>query len=292
MSGAESEIIKTLIVGTVTVLVLGSILVIAIYQNQKRFIRTQREKLEILENSKQALQASHDQLRRLTARLQIVREEERERIAREIHDELGQYLTAIKMDISFVKKNISIDKSISKEKEISQELDSISAMIDTTVNTVRKIATELRPEILDELGLKEAIAWEAQQFQDRMRIKCIFLSEIDDINLDRDCGVVVFRILQEALTNVARHANATQVLLNLSHRDGLLELQIQDNGRGVKQEEIDNSKSLGLLGMRERALMFGGDVQIKGENGRGTTVTLRIPTYNMRSIHLGEGRKI
>jgi len=290
MSGEESEIIQTFIVGTVTVLVLVGIFIIAVYQNQKRHIKLQREKLEILENSKRALQASNDQLRRLAARLQIVREEERERIAREIHDELGQYLTAIKMDVSFVKKNISINESINKEKEISQELDSILTMIDTTVNTVRKIATELRPEILDELGLKEAIAWEAQQFQDRMRIKCTFLSEIDDINLDRDCAVVVFRILQEALTNVARHANATQVFLNLSNRDGFLELQIQDNGRGVSQDEINNSKSLGLLGMRERALMFGGEVQIKGENGKGTTVTLRIPYDKLRPTHLEKER--
>ena len=291
MSGEESEIIKTFIVGTATVLVLVGIFIIAVYQNQKRHIKLQREKLEILENSKRALQASNDQLRRLAARLQIVREEERERIAREIHDELGQYLTAIKMDVSFVKKNISINESINKEKEISQELDSILTMIDTTVNTVRKIATELRPEILDELGLKEAIAWEAQQFQDRMRIKCTLLSEIDDINLDRDCAVVVFRILQEALTNVARHAKATQVFLNLSNRDGFLELQIQDNGRGVSQDEINNSKSLGLLGMRERALMFGGEVQIKGENGKGTTVTLRIPYDKLRPTHLEKERE-
>lgn len=277
MPEPTAEIWWLIIVGAVSLLLISSIFIFTVYFNQKRSIASQREKVEILEKSKRELRASHDQLRNLSAHLEVVREEERARIAREIHDELGQLLTVMKMDIALLGKKLSSLYAGSRSEETENDLKSMSELVDTTIKSVRRIATELRPEILDELGLKEAIEWEAQVFQTRTRIKCVFISEIDDINLDRERSTAVFRILQETLTNVARHAEATQVNLNLRQSDGNLVLRVSDNGRGITAQEATGTKSLGLLGMRERALLFGGEVIIEGESGKGTTVTVRLP---------------
>jgi signal transduction histidine kinase len=135
----------------------------------------------------------------------------------------------------------------------------------------------LRPGILDDLGLTAAIEWQAQEFQTRTGVRCEFATELEDFHLDRDRATAVFRIFQETLTNIARHARATQVIVSLIERDGDLILEVRDNGRGVTTREMANPKSLGLLGMRERALVFGGEVRISGLPGAGTSVTARIP---------------
>ncbi|MBI4810792.1 MAG: sensor histidine kinase [Ignavibacteriales bacterium] len=277
MPEPTTEIWWLIIVGTTALLLISSIFIFTVYFNQKRFIASQKEKLKILEEGKQQLQESHKKLRQLAAHLQSVREEERARIAREIHDELGQLLTVMKMDIALLSKKLPSLSAGSKSEETTSDLKSMSELVDTTIKSVRRIATELRPEILDELGLKEAIEWEAQVFQTRTRIKCVFISEIDDITLDHERSTAVFRILQETLTNVARHAEATQVNLYLQQSDGNLVLRVADNGRGITAQEATGNKSLGLLGMRERVLLFGGEVIIEGESGKGTIVTVRLP---------------
>jgi signal transduction histidine kinase len=218
------------------------------------------------------LRSSREQLRALSAHLQSVREEERALIAREIHDELGQELTGLKMDLSWVIKRLPDD-----QKLLIRKTESMSKLVDNTIQSVRRISTKLRPGVLDDLGLTAAIDWQAEDFQNRTGISCEFHSNLREVDLDQDRSTTVFRILQETLTNVARHASATHVNIFLKEETNSLALVVEDNGRGITEGEASDPKSLGLLGMRERALVFGGEVQIRGTPGRGTTVTLKIP---------------
>lgn len=223
------------------------------------------------------LENSRVELRALSARLQSVREEERMRIAREIHDELGQVLTGLKIDIVSLTKRIS--DSVSKEdwvilKDRAQE---ITDLINNAIQTVRKISTELRPGLLDAVGLTAAIEWQAKEFESRTGIKCKLKLSHERISLDQHRSIAVFRIFQEILTNVARHSQATEVGVSIEERESELFLEATDNGRGIKANEFSNPKSLGLLGMRERALLFGGEVSVRGVPGKGTTVTVRVP---------------
>jgi PAS domain S-box-containing protein len=227
--------------------------------------------------SEQQLKKSHDQLRDLSAHLQSVREEERTQIAREIHDELGQMLTVLKMDISFLKKKLIDSNDDRFPFDANQELLSMTNLVDSTIQSVRRIATELRPEILDELGIRDAIEWASQVFESRSGIKTVFSSNAVEIPLDRDRSTALFRIFQETLTNVARHANATKVTVNLECSDHELRMTIIDNGRGATDEELSSSRSLGILGMRERAILIGGEVNVAGQVGMGTTVSIRVP---------------
>lgn len=218
------------------------------------------------------LRISRQSLRSLAARLHGLLEEQRTRIAREIHDELGQFLTGLKMDLVWVGGRLSKSQSSLKEKTVS-----MACLIDRLVESVRRISTELRPGILDDLGLEAAIEWQAHEFQERTGIRTQFTSALGDAHLDRGLSTAAFRILQEALTNVARHANATKVTIDLRELDGELALMVEDTGVGIKSSEIADKQSLGILGMRERAHLFGGEVEIHGQKGRGTTVALRIP---------------
>ena len=219
------------------------------------------------------LKSSNEKLRALSARLQSVREEESIRIAREIHDELGGALTGLKMDLSFLGKRLPE----SGTEAAHQQLKAMAEFIDETIQKVRNISTELRPSMLDDLGLAAAIDWQAGEFQRRMEIECKITSLQEEITLSPEKATAVFRIFQEILTNVARHARATSVEISMEQPDGDLILKVSDNGRGIKGNEIADTKSLGLLGMRERALVFGGQVEITGAEGRGTTVTVSIP---------------
>ncbi|MCU0577934.1 MAG: PAS domain-containing protein [Desulfobacterota bacterium] len=213
-----------------------------------------------------------EKLRALSARLQSVREEERATIAREIHDDLGQRLTGLKMDLSWLQKRLQPNQG-----ELRQKTEAMSRLIDATVKSVRRLSTELRPRILDDFGLIAALEWQAQEFQNKTGIPCRFKSDLTEIRLPQDQSVAVFRIFQEALTNVARHARAGRVEALLRRNARGLTLTIKDNGRGISPDEMSRSKSLGLLGMRERALLFGWDLTLRGSPGRGTTVALRIP---------------
>jgi signal transduction histidine kinase len=197
-------------------------------------------------------------------------------IAREIHDQLGQALTALKMDLSFVHKGLSKARTTGRAR-LGERTLSMSGLIDETIQSVRRIATNLRPGILDDLGLVAAIDWQAQDFQNRTGVACRFVPDIEDIGLDQDRSTAAFRIFQETLTNVARHSGATEVDVKLFRRDDWASLEITDNGKGISPADISGNRSLGLLGMRERANLLGGELQISGAPGAGTTVTVRIP---------------
>ena len=219
------------------------------------------------------LRRSLDQLRALTNYLQYVREEERTRIAREVHDELGQALTGLKLDLSLLAKSLPPGTD-----DLRQKSKTMIAHIDETIQTVRRIATELRPGILDSLGLVAALEWQANEFQTRSNIKCDVNSLVDDAGLPHDFTTVYFRIFQETLTNIIRHAKATKVEVQLEEEDDdHLVLKVKDNGRGISEEDQAKTTSLGLVGMRERAMLIGGEVTLHGKPGKGTTVTLRAP---------------
>jgi signal transduction histidine kinase len=216
---------------------------------------------------------SEERLRALAARLQSIREEERSHIAREIHDELGQVLTGLKMDLSWLAGRLR-----SGDPKLIEKCDSMAKLIDTTIRKVRDVSAGLRPQVLDEMGLVAAIGWHARDFQRRTGIRCkAQLPAAETPGLDPDLATSAFRIVQEILTNVARHARASRVDLELKVADGLLSLEIADNGIGITEERRNNESALGLLGVRERALLFGGDVTIAGAPGRGTRVSVSIP---------------
>ena len=222
--------------------------------------------------AEEQLQQSQDRLRSLTARLESVREDERIRIAREIHDELGQALTGVKLELSLLR-----DQMPEGRPALLATLESISKLVDTTIQSVRRIATELRPVVLDQLGLIPAIEWQAREFQSRAGIQCTLDIYLRSVSLSQVGSTAMFRIFQEILTNVARHARASAVNITLQEQAGTLVLEVRDNGRGVSDAELADPKSLGLVGMRERALLLGGETTINGTPGKGTTVKVRIP---------------
>jgi PAS domain S-box-containing protein len=223
------------------------------------------------------LKSSRQQLRDLAAHLETVREEERTWIAREIHDELGQSLTGLKMELSWLNKKMSELTQPDSSQLLAQKIDSMKKTVDTTISSVRRIATQLRPGILDNLGLIAAIEWQAFDFQSRIGIECEILSLPENTLLDEKLSSALFRIFQEILTNVARHAKATKVVTSMREESGSLILEVQDNGRGITEEETHNAKSLGLLGMRERVDLLGGRFNIRGVAGEGSMVTIRVP---------------
>jgi PAS domain S-box-containing protein len=222
--------------------------------------------------AEEALQKSLDQLRALAARLQSVREEERARVAREIHDELGQALTGIKLESASLFRELPRDA-----KQQSNRAKSIVKLADETIRAVRRISTELRPGILDDLGLVAAVEWAAQEFEARTGTKCRLGLPKDDIVIDRERATAIFRIFQETLTNVARHAGASQVDVRLAREEGSIVLVVCDNGKGIDQHDLESHSSLGILGMRERALLLQGEFKIAGSPGNGTTASVRIP---------------
>lgn len=224
------------------------------------------------EHAEAQLRISLDQLRALAARLQTVREEERTSIAREIHDELGQACTAIKMDLALIARRLTKNQT-----QLRAKVDSSVQLVDDMIAILRRIASELRPRTLDDLGLPAALESQAQEFESRSGIRCSVTLPYEPLTLDPESSTAVFRIFQESLTNVARHAHATRVEARLERKHDRLIFQVSDNGRGFDPEEASARKSLGLLGMQERALMLNGDLKIEGVPGAGTTMTLTIP---------------
>jgi len=218
------------------------------------------------------LQQSFEQLRALAARLQNIREEERTRVSREIHDELGQALTAIKMDLSSWICELTPEKAACPPRAAA-----ILNLIDSTIKTVRRISTDLRPGILDDLGLVAAVEWACEEFESRTGTECYLDLPKSDIATDRERATALFRIFQETLTNVARHAGATELRVRLAEEEKVLRLELRDNGKGLDVGGLAPGESLGILGMRERALLLGGELTITGAAGLGTTVTARIP---------------
>ena len=228
--------------------------------------------VERLLNNILAWQRSVDQLRALTARLQTVREDERTKVAREIHDELGQALTAIKLEFTALLRDLP-----AVQGPVGQRSQSILKLLDGTIQSIRRIATELRPGILDDIGLVAAVEWAAEEFQARTGINCHLDRPDANIGMDTQSATALFRIVQETLTNVVRHANASEVNIRLAQEHGQLVLEVRDNGRGISEEQLSGNRSLGILGMRERALLIGGELTMSGSPGKGTTVTVRIP---------------
>lgn len=225
-----------------------------------------------LQESNRALEKSQGELRQLWAYLQQVREEERAWMAREIHDELGQQLTGLRMALTSLQKKTALQDD-APQMQIRQIIDGVS----DTIQTVRRLATELRPAVLDELGFVEALEWQLRELERNTGIQGALVTKLEHWALDRELRTGLFRVLQEALTNVARHAKATRVAVHLEHRADQLILQVQDNGRGIDEQSTASATSLGLLGMRERVRLLGGDMTIIGEAGKGTTVAVSIP---------------
>jgi signal transduction histidine kinase len=222
--------------------------------------------------AEERLKSSRESLRELAWHVESVLEEERSRIARQIHDDLGQILTGLKMDLSWLEKKVS-----RHEEPIADKLVQMSQLIDETILLVQKISTELRPSLLDNLGLVAAVEWQANDFQKRTGTIVDLVLGADEMDIDRDGSTALCRIFQEALTNIARHSKATKVRVSLDEKDGQIVLAIKDNGRGISQEEISNPHSLGLIGMNERVHFLGGTFEIAGRQGEGTTLTVTIP---------------
>ena len=218
------------------------------------------------------LTKSQEQFRELASHLQFIREEERSRIAREIHDELGQALTALKMDVHWLGLRLSTDQRILMDK-----IKSMSRIIDTTVQAVRRISSELRPGLLDDLGLSAAIEWQAYEFCSRAGLQCEIRSEPEDIILNQSRSIALFRIFQEALTNIARHAHATRVEVVLQENTDTVEMEVRDNGKGITAEQLAASRSFGILGIRERVHSLGGELRISSAPDKGTTVHVSLP---------------
>ena len=222
--------------------------------------------------AEEKLRKSSKLLRELATHIQTVREEERTMIAREIHDELGQVLTVMKIQLSLLGNKLNPEQIALKEK-----IDSLTKLIDQSVESVQKISAKLRPTILDELGLNAAIEWQTEEFEKLTNIKCSLLLPKDDLKLTSNKSTAIFRIFQEALTNIARHSGADKVTISLITNQNNLNLEITDNGKGISNEQIKDLKSLGIHGMEERALIFGGQVTLDGTSGKGTKVKVEIP---------------
>ena len=218
------------------------------------------------------LKNSHEQLRQLAMHMEKLREAERTHMAREIHDELGQQLTGLKMDISWLNKKIKTD-----DEAIKIKLKDTISLIDKTVITVRKIATDLRPSILDDLGLIAAMEWQSEEFQKRSEITTNFHSNVSQITISPELATGLFRIYQESLTNILRHAEAEEVNSYLKLNNDSIELVIKDNGKGFIMENIESKKTLGLLGMKERITLLGGSYEINSIPGNGTNIIISLP---------------
>jgi signal transduction histidine kinase len=237
----------------------------------KRALKESCERLE-RRRAVEDLKKSHEQMRSLAAHLQTVREEERLKIAREIHDELGQILTALKLDLNYIQGKLSGDQQALHDK-MQSNLD----LVDDSIRSVKRICNDLRPGLLDHLGIEAAIEWQAEEFHRRTGINCTVSLPSDSVDINIDQATDLFRIFQEALTNVIKHARATSVTANLYENDESIIFEIADNGVGLSEENLYKSKSFGLLGMRERVHMWNGDLRISNGRNGGTTITIVIP---------------
>jgi PAS domain S-box-containing protein len=220
--------------------------------------------------SEEELRLSHAQLRNLSAHLQSITEEERTRIAREVHDELGQVLTALKIETSWLAKRLPQD-----QHELTDKTAVMIKLIDNVIQSVKRICTELRPTLLDHLGISAAIEWQAEEFRKRTGLICEL--QLFSTSANKEVSTVLFRVLQETLTNITRHAEATKVRVLLREDEGTIIMKITDNGKGMPKENLRKPQSFGLLGMRERVHSIGGRFGIRGLRGRGTTVKIEVP---------------
>ena len=229
------------------------------------------------------IRRASEELRNLAARLQSVREEERRALSRELHDNLGQALTAMRLDLIWIDRRVSHADDARLRKDVHKKTREFMTLIDNAITTVRRISTDLRPSILDEIGLWPALESEASRFSSRTGIECI-VRPCSTFYASRDEGIcmAVFRIVQEALTNIARHAEATVVQISCTQSDAGHTLSIVDDGRGITEAEAESPCSLGLIGMRERVRVFGGDFTIaRASDEGGTAVHVTIPVKSL-----------
>jgi signal transduction histidine kinase len=233
-----------------------------------------------LHRSLDRVRRSEAQLRALSMRLERIREEERTNISREIHDELGQMLTALKIDITLLERGIAGKQQIDADRQqIVESLQSIEELVDSTIDSVRRIARQLRPDVLDAAGLVPALEWQAEEFQQRTSIECVVDATEEKPELRPDIRTTLFRVSQEAMTNAARHANADRIEIRLRQTDDYVDLVISDNGCGIDPANLESTRSLGVLGMRERSAMLGGSFDIRANPDRGTAVSVRLPLH-------------
>jgi signal transduction histidine kinase len=242
--------------------------ILALHESNKNLEMEIEERI----NTEDRLIKSEEQLRGLSNQLQTVREEEKAHIAREVHDELGQTLTALKMELGCLNHDLNSAPGTAQKR-----IGGMNQLIDDTIQSVQRIATELRPQILDVLGLAEAVRWETAEFEKRTGIQCRLQLPPSNIELNREIKITVFRIFQEAMTNIARHSGAQTVEIDLQMDAQQVTLEILDNGRGIVPNEIYNSNSLGLLGIRERVHFLNGQFDITGNSSEGTRVRVAIP---------------
>lgn len=245
-----------------------------IFEGKKVFLASAHDITE-LAKAEEALLQTNKQLRELTIHLQKIREEERQHISREIHDELGQHLTALKLDLSWIAR-----KMTTQRESIVTKIKSSLDLVNGTIHTVRRLATELRPAMLDELGLAEAIRWQTNEFSRRTGIKVEFETTADEFVFPPDISISFFRILQESLTNIARHAEAGAVKCRLYSTDSFLQLEICDDGKGFHAYNAGDKRSLGLLGIKERVAMLHGEYQLSSEPMKGTKLMVKVPLNN------------
>jgi signal transduction histidine kinase len=227
--------------------------------------------------AEERLRATLEEVRMLSGRLATVEEEERTRIARELHDELGVGLTCLKIDLSRLATIVGDGVSADARANLDDKVRSMVEQVDSTIASVQRLVTQLRPALLDNLGLVAAIEWQCHDYQKRTGIPCTCVTSADDITMEPERATALFRICQEALTNTARYAQATAVTVKLESHHDSLQLVVADNGVGIPDSKVSNRRSLGLLGMKERATLFGGEVTIQGHPGKGTTVIACLP---------------
>lgn len=235
------------------------------------------------EEAQEQLRKSQDKLRQLSAHMEQLRESERANVAREIHDELGQTLTSLKIDVATLRKQMPDAREFSLEimRRMEEQLNG-------TMQVIRRIITELRPGVLDDLGLFPAIEWQLRDFEKRAGLACSIDLATEEPCWSKEKSTAIFRILQESLTNVARHARASRVDVRVGAENGSLNLLVCDDGQGFDASDIESRRSFGLLGMRERAAQFGGSVRVESSAGGGTTVVVRVPLENMDQEREGE----
>jgi PAS domain S-box-containing protein len=220
---------------------------------------------------------SREQLRALAAHLQVIREEERGRISREIHDVLGQNLTSLNLDVGWLQEHLARSEATLSAGEIRKRLKSMETLLQTSSRTVQRMASDLRPGMLDDFGITATLEWAAEDWAHRTGICCRWKGKPAPVGLNREKATALFRIFQEILTNISRHARAHHVTCRFKTKTNDLTLQVTDDGRGFNPSKLSDRKSLGLLGMRERALLLAGRVEIQSAPGKGTTVTVCIP---------------
>lgn len=243
---------------------------------QRRIVITYEDITE-QRRAEQELANSREKLRNLSLHLQSVREKESTRIAREIHDELGQSLTALQMDLAWL--SVSIPQA---DLALAAKIQRMKNVVDATIESVHRISTELRPILLDDLGLIAAMEWQVGEFRGRANMSCDARFDLKESIIEKDLATAIFRIFQETLTNIVRHAHATHVRVRLVQKGNELRLDVSDNGIGITEKDIDNPASFGLVGIRERVNPWGGTVDIAGKPYKGTKVSVRIPIRNGR----------